>query len=219
MLGLFTTLPIYWGEAAQLSDLLAEDRKQHWVRGGLEKDYVLRPLDVLEAGDAGNSLTGLRFLLMAQPRALSPVENVALDAWVRGGGRLLLFADPMLTEESSFAIGDRRRPHDVVLLSPILTHWGLDLQFDDRQDAGMKIVPVFGTELPIDLPGRLVLRPPTSAGGSCRLAAGGLAADCAVGQGRVLVVADAALLDARAPDPGMLQPTLSALAEMAFTGD
>ncbi len=216
-LGLFTTLPIYWGEATQLSDLLAEDRKQHWVRRVLEEDYVLRPLDVLEADDAGDSLTGLRFLLMAQPRALSPVENVALDAWVRGGGRLLLFADPMLTEDSSFAIGDKRRPHDVVLLSPILAHWGLDLQFDERQDAGMKIVSVFGTEFPVELHGRLVLRAPTSAAGSCRLAGGGLAASCAIGRGRALILADAALLDADAADPETLQPALSALAEAAFS--
>ena len=218
-LGLFTTLPIYWGEAAQLSDLLAEDREPHWVRRVLEEDYAVRPLDVLDAGKAGDSLTGLRFLLMAQPRALSPAENVVLDAWVRGGGRLLLFADPMLTEESSFAIGDKRRPHDVVLLSPILAHWGLDLQFDEEQEAGIRTVSVFGTELPVDLHGRLALRTPTGAAGSCRIATGGLAANCAIGRGRALILADAALLDAGASDPETRQAALSALVEAAFAGN
>ena len=66
--------------------------------------------------------------MMIQPRPLSPQENVALDNWVAAGGRLLLFADPALTEDSAFAIGDRRRPQDVVLLSPILARWGLELE-------------------------------------------------------------------------------------------
>ena len=72
-------------------------------------------------------------LLLAQPRALSGPENVALDAWVRGGGHLLLFADPMMTGESRFGIGDRQRPQDVILLSPILNRWCRDPQFDQNQ--------------------------------------------------------------------------------------
>lgn len=48
-------------------------------------------------------------------------ENVALDDWVRAGGARALFADPLLTFNSRFSIGDRRRPQDVATLSPILT--------------------------------------------------------------------------------------------------
>lgn len=219
VLGLFTTLPIYWGEARELSDLLAKDREQHWVRRDLEEGYVLRPLDVLEAEKPGSGLAGLRFLLMAQPRALSPAENVSLDAWVRAGGRLLLFADPMLTEESSFAVGDKRRPHDVVLLSPILAHWGLDLQFDEQQDEGVRTAGVFGTEMPINLYGRLALLPQGSAGARCTITSQGLVAQCAIGQGRATIVADAALLESNSAQSQQAGTALAALIRAAFAPD
>lgn len=131
-LGLFTSLPIYWGEGADLSAMLDPEGKPHWARQQIEDQRVLRPLDVLTP----ETLKPLHDVLLAQPRALAPAENVALDDWVRNGGRVLLLADPMLTEHSNFAIGDKRRPMDVALLSPILTHWGLELQFDERQPEG-----------------------------------------------------------------------------------
>jgi hypothetical protein len=217
-LGLFTTLPIYWGEAGDLSDLLADDGQIHWARQALQQDYVLRPLDVLEGERRRGGFTDLRFLLMAQPRALSASENVALDAWVRAGGQLLLFADPMLTEESAFAIGDKRRPHDVVLLSPILAHWGLELQFDENQDAGVKTVRALGMDLPVQLHGRFVLRP-GSGGVACLLEGQGLAAKCRVGRGEALIIADAAVLDAHAVDIGARTRLLAGLSAMAFRGN
>ncbi len=148
-LGLMGTIPIYWGESEGIGQLLAGEVTSHWARGRLEADFNLNPLDTLST----ETLRGLHYLLLAQPRALSPAENVALDAWVREGGHLLLFADPMLTGESQFAIGDRRRPQDVILLSPILEHWGLDLQFDMDQAPGFAVVQASGTPLPVNLPG------------------------------------------------------------------
>lgn len=136
----------------------------------------------------------LGVMVMAQPRPLSPDENVALDDWVGAGGRLLLFADPMLTQRSVFAIGDKRRPEGTVLLSPILTRWGLTLEFDDAQLLGEREVEVFGQAVPVNLPGRFRLS--LSPGeGHCSLHAGGLVARCSVGKGIVLAVADAALLE------------------------
>ena len=111
-------------------------------------------LDTLAQGGANGGLSRISLLVMAQPRALSPQENVALDAWVRGGGRLLLFADPMLTHDSAFAVGDRRRPQDIFMLSPILSHWGLALAFDDAQPPGAKMAQVMGGTMPVALPGR-----------------------------------------------------------------
>lgn len=216
-LGLFATLPIYWGDTARLSDLLADDRQAHWARRALERDYTLRPLDVLEPGEAGGGLSGLRYLLMAQPRALAPAENVALDEWVRDGGRLLLFADPMLTEESPFPLGDKRRPHDVVLLSPILAHWGLQLRFDAEQQGGTHAVPVLGAQMPVDLHGRLVAAPASKArGASCAVLAEGLAARCRIGRGDALIIADAALLDGHAPDRRARSAALAVLTMQAF---
>ena len=189
--GLMATIPIYWGEQAAFGDALSGKGTAHWARAQLEARYALRPLDTLNESD----LAGLRFLLLAQPRALSGAENVALDAWVRAGGRLLLFADPLLTGDSRFPIGDRRRPQDVILLSPILGHWGLRLEFDDAQPAGYSET---GGQppIPLNLPGRLV------AEGDCAVEPDGVVARCAIGKGRVVVLADAAVLDLHDPHPG-----------------
>ena len=46
-LGLMSTLPIYWNEAVEFSDLLDDGRQMNWVRSALERDYALEPLDVL----------------------------------------------------------------------------------------------------------------------------------------------------------------------------
>lgn len=192
-IGLFTTLPIFWAESQDLRGLLRNDAPPHWVLTALRRQGEVQPLDsLMPASGTARRLAGLRLLVMAQPRALAPQENVALDRWVRGGGHLLMFADPMLTEDSAFAIGDRRRPQAVVLLSPILARWGLRLKFNDEQAAGEHLVDLLSTSLPVNLPGQL-----ERAGGSqhCALLTNGVAASCRVGRGRVLVVADAALLE------------------------
>lgn len=191
-LGLMGSIPIYWGESADIGALLDGGSEPHWARARLESGYRLRPLDTLDA----RSLADLRFLMLAQPRPLSPEENVALDSWVRGGGRLLLFADPLLTGESRFAIGDRRRPQDVILLSPLLEHWGLTLQFDPEGLAGVRSVESVDGPIPVDLPGQFV-----ADGGHCALSAGSLLARCAIGKGRAVILADAALLDLHHPHP------------------
>ena len=187
-LGLMGTIPLYWGEEAAFGDALSGKATAHWARARLEARFVLRPLDALSE----ESLAGLDFLLLAQPRALSGPENVALDSWVRAGGRLLLFADPLLTGDSRFAIGDRRRPQDVILLSPILEHWGLRLEFDESRAEGLVLA---AGRIPVNLPGAFVPQ------AGCTVEADGVLARCAIGRGRVLAVADAALLDLYQPHP------------------
>ncbi|OYU36161.1 ABC transporter [Novosphingobium sp. PASSN1] len=164
-----------------MSARLAVPGKPHWARPVLEESRRLVPLDTLLAPGA------LADLLIAQPRPLEPAENVALDGWVRSGGHLLLFADPLLTSESRFPLGDPRRPADTVLLSPILTHWGLALREDrgERENAGMPF--------PVNAPGELSQLPGAVA--LCRIEEGGLMAQCRIGKGSALIVADAALLE------------------------
>lgn len=198
VLGLFTTLPIYWAEAADMSAML--DRQAHpgWVRGALEDRFELLPLDTLAAPESGRArdLDDIDVLLLAQPRALSPQENVALDDWVRAGGHVLVFADPLLTAESRFAIGDRRRPQDVALLSPILGRWGLEMHFDPEQTGGERTIATDSAPLPVNLAG--TLHPaegyPTSTE-DCWIAYDRLFAQCAIEQGKATVIADAALFE------------------------
>ena len=72
-LGLMGTIPIYWGEADGLDDLIGGRAEPHWARMQLEADFALRPLDYLSAA----AHAGLDYLLLAQPRALSGEETVA----------------------------------------------------------------------------------------------------------------------------------------------
>ncbi|MES2300508.1 MAG: ABC transporter [Pseudomonadota bacterium] len=183
--GLFTSLPILWSEQADLRDMLATPAPPHWVRGALAENGRLVALDTLL------DLSRFERLVIAQPRPLSPDENVALDAWVRSGGRLLMFADPMLTQESAYSLGDRRRPQDVVLLSPILSRWGLELRFDDMQPGGLR--ENAGEGVDVDLPGQFTVVG-GGVGAQCRIGAEALVARCSVGKGRAIIVADAAVL-------------------------
>jgi hypothetical protein len=184
-LGLFTSLPILWSEQADLHDMLATPAPPHWARGALAENGRLVALDTLL------DLSRFERLVIAQPRPLSPDENVALDAWVRSGGRLLMFADPMLTQESAYSLGDRRRPQDVVLLSPILSRWGLKLQFDDMQAGGLR--ENAGEGVDVDLPGQFTVVG-GGVGAQCLIGAEALVARCSVGKGRATIVADAAVL-------------------------
>ena len=188
--GLFTTLPIYWGEGADISSILSGGGETDWVRSLIESRFDITPLDALEP----ETIEGTGRIIMAQPRPLAPSENAALDNWVRAGGRLLVFADPMLTRHSEFGIGDKRRQQDVVVLSPILSRWGLALYFDEEQPEGERWVEAYGGNFPVNLAGRFELSAPGE-DSECMVSETGLLAQCNVGQGRVTLLADAALLD------------------------
>ena len=190
--GLFTSLPILWNEAADVAGLLKSDAHPHWAKAALGERGDIVALDRMDAV----SIAGLSRLVIAQPRPFGPDENVALDDWVKGGGKLLLLADPALTADSTFSLADPRRPQAGVLLSPILNRWGLALEFEEAQTFGEHSVKVMDVAVPVNLPGRFVL----TAASNCRSWADGLAVSCAVGKGRVIALADAAVLDQDDPD-------------------
>jgi hypothetical protein len=207
-IGLFTSLPILWRETHDLSDLLRTDAPRHWALEVIERHGRVRPLDTLAAGDGKLPLARHGLLVVIQPRALAPQENVALDNWVRSGGRVLLFADPMLTSQSAFALGDRRRPQDVVLLSPILARWGLELRFDESQPYGERKVDVLGRTMPVNLPGSFAV---VAGDPGCGIESQGLVARCRIGDGRLLAVADAALFERDAADAPQRRAVLDRL--------
>ncbi len=211
-LALMGTIPIFWGEAGDISELIGGGYHQHWAREALERGWQLAPLSYLSAA----ALASHEHLLLAQPRGLSPEENVALDDWVAAGGKLLLFADPMMTGHSDYGLGDRRRPQDVAVLSPILARWGLGLEFDADDPAGLGTEDYRGTQVPVALPGRFVRQEGGVA--ECAIEGDGLIARCTRGAGRVVLVADAALLDLAGPHPGA-EAALERLVERAFAED
>lgn len=213
--GLFTSLPILWSESVDVAALLQSDAGEHWARPLIAAGGRIEPLDRLAGPPGYGPLDELRFLVIAQPRPLAPDENIALDEWVRGGGRLLLLADPALTQESLFSLGDPRRPQGLVLLSPILRRWGLELQLDATQPLGQQLIPVEQLSIPVNLPGQFRL---IAAGSTCQLAGQGLLADCRVGRGRVLALADAALLE-RGDQEAERAEALTSLLSRAFAED
>lgn len=203
-LGLMSSLPILWqGNDAFATLARDKDAPRHWAVAALERSYLVRPLDALTP----EALAQVDRLLLAQPRILAPVENVALDDWVRAGGEALVMADPQLVGEYEFALGDPRRPLDSAMLSPILARWGLELTVDPA--AKLRTVPLGGAEMAVAAPGafRLV------SGGEdsrCTLSHDGLIAQCSVGKGRVALLADATLVE----DPEGGSGSAEALAQL-----
>lgn len=198
-IGLYSTLPIAWRESEDIKGFLSDDVPAHWALAVMRREGRVITLDTLADPQGALPLPPKSILALAQPRVLTAQENVALDAWVRGGGKVLLFVDPMLTVDSRFAPGDPRRPQDVAMLSPILARWGLELTFDDTQPAGEHVVKGF----PVNLAGRFRALGKVGDGSGkagdvvarCRIEADGLVADCASGNGRIIALADAALLE------------------------
>ena len=182
--GVMTALPLFWREGAGAAGLADAPRTQKWLDA---TQVRARPLDRLDAG----ALQGFDRLLLAQPRLLRPAELVTLDNWVRGGGRLVMLADPLLVWPSSLPLGHRLRPPVTSLLDPLLSHWGLELE------------PASGPQLQRHVlrDGAILLGEGASRfhklGGTCRLEQGGLMALCHLGKGKVRLIADADLLDDR----------------------
>lgn len=181
---LMTALPIIWGEGGAFDP---ESRPAESYRL-LQREFRVRPLDALS--DAG--LTG-RLLLLAQPRALAPEELVALDAWVRRGGRVLILADPALDWPSRLPLGDPRRPPTVSQLDPLFTHWGVRMEPAPRDDAGRAVLATEyaladrGWKLSVTQPGRIEAP-------DCLTLLPRLIVRCAIGSGEAMLVGDADLL-------------------------
>lgn len=199
-LGLMTSLPIYWLLGAGVADIASGAAGIPWQRAALERSFVLQPLDSLSpipglgaADPETDPLAGLSQIAIIQPRGLSPADNVALDEWVRGGGRLLLALDPMLTGEYDLPLGDPRRPVDAAQIPPVVARWGLMVQYDEAQAGDVRTRAMGDAVLPTVLSGEIVITDPKAA--ACTLLADGAAARCTVGKGTVTLIADAAIFE------------------------
>ena len=174
---LLTSLPVVFGEKFGLE----ENGSAALTR--LERRYRVQPISVADAA----TLKGAKLLLAAHPNAQPAETLVELDKWVRGGGRLLLLADPMLEWHSERPLGDPLRPSPGFADTGLLAHWGLRL--DAPETRGPVERTVGARRILLASPGRLA--------GRCVIESEGLVARCAVGKGRATVIADADFLDDR----------------------
>ena len=192
---LLTSLPLMFGEGFSLQDTGSPAMK------ALAARYRVVPISVADPAELKEG----RLLLMAHPLA-QPAENlVALDEWVRGGGRVLLLADPMLEWPSERALGDPMRPPPMFMDTGLLSHWGLRLDAPD--EAGIAWERLAGFDVVTRSPGRL--------SGSCHIARDGFVARCGIGEGEAIVVADADFLDPRGLGPEARHNIDALIAELA----
>ena len=176
-MAVITGLPLFWrGEAKVDAPIITVLRQR----------FDVRPLDSPLALET----SGARTLLLAQPRAFSMAELVALNAWISRGGRALLLADPELHWPMELPLGDRRRPPAITLLGAMMEYWGVKLM---PPEAGEKR-HFLGDGRVLTLYAASGFR---DAGPDCRIIGRGLVARCGVGKGSVTMIADADLIDDR----------------------
>ena len=183
-LALLTSLPLVFGESFGL------DSGGSAALTRLEQRYNVVPIGVADAA----SLSGQRLLLMAHPRAQPAEALVELDHWVRGGGRLLLLADPMLDWHSERPLGDRLRPPPAFADTGLLAHWGLRLE-----RAGGATGRRLGNGEPDHC---RLLAGPAGRASAAHAGRAGFVARCRIGKGAATVIADADFLNVEARGAG-----------------
>ncbi len=176
-LALLTSLPLVFGESFGL------DSGGSAALTRLEQRYNVLPIGVADAA----SLEGQSLLLMAHPRAQPAETLVELDQWVRGGGLLLLLADPRLDWPSERPLGDALRPPPAFADTGLLGHWGLTLSGPAPE--GPASVGDGKLSILASSPGRL------ESTGTCVVAGQGFVARCPIGRGAATIIADADFLN------------------------
>ncbi|MBD2842507.1 hypothetical protein IB285_09585 [Erythrobacter sp. KMU-140] len=198
-----TSLPLYWPLGAGLGEILKAEAPVSHQREVIEAQFELLPLDTLspiagltESDPEIDPLEGLEKLAIVQPRGLSPADNVALDEWVTAGGKLLLVLDPMLTAHHDLPLGDPRRPVDIALIPPVVARWGLEITFDDNQPTAPRTVAMDDTQFSVALAGKVGLR--EEGANECEILADAVVARCRIGEGQVVLIADALIFEGHA---------------------
>ena len=192
---LLTSLPLVFGEQLSIETAGSPALK------ALQSCYRVVPISVTDPAELAKG----RLLLMAHPLAQPAEDLVALDQWVRRGGRVLLLADPMLDWPSERALGDPLRPPPMFMDTGLLGHWGLRLDAPDTRSVQPR--KLGGKDILTSSPGSLQ--------GRCAISADRLVARCRIGKGRATVVADADLLDTDRLGSGGKRNLDGLLAELA----
>lgn len=183
---LMSSLPLVHGDGVDMHAMIAGKTDPHPLHEQLNAAHDLIVADSLDAA----ALAGADLVILVQPPALPPETLVAIDDYVRGGGKLLLFADPVLEWHSGKGLGDPLGPLRSSLMSPLLKHWGLELV-----DPDLEMVRLRPSGAMLVHPGRFAVLPGKTGDGGCAVEMDGHVARCRPGKGRAVLVADADLID------------------------
>ena len=200
---LLSSLPILFGPAFPTNDEFFIDGPPDGEGNVLQKALEGSELVGIATTSAEELAKG-RVLLMAHPRAQTAENLVALDAWVRSGGRLLLLADPAFAIERGPPTLGGNYPPPFFADTGLLGHWGLLL--DGPLTHGTAQLELSGEAVEVRSPGRF-----RKVGGDCALEADGFLADCAIGEGRALLLADADFIIAEGEQGDANRAALAAL--------
>ena len=165
-LAVITALPLFWDQQGRADAAIVTVLRTRFTVQPIDDAMQLEPSRV-------------RRLLLAQPRAMTPEALVAVDRWVRGGGRAVVLADPLLRWPSDLPMGDRRRAPATSLLEPLLGHWGF--AFDRIEDGERRWFLPDGALLTL----------------SGAQMAGDMVQRKQIGRGEVVLLGDADLIDDR----------------------
>jgi len=174
---LLTSLPLLFSEQFSLAGGSPAVKR-------LDERYKLVPISVTDPKELAQG----RLILMAHPLAQPPEDLVALDEWLRRGGRVLLLADPMLEWPSKRPLGDPLRPPPMFMDTGLLAHWGLTLNGPDARGPAKRKLGGFD----------VITVSPGSLAGACSITSDALVARCSIGRGKATIVADADFLNADA---------------------
>jgi hypothetical protein len=186
---LLSSMPLVWGVAGQdVAAILAGQSASTPIYDLLTSTADVQLADAIVA----DRLQSTDVLLLIQPRPLPPEGLVTLDDWVRRGGSILWLADPNLGLNADFHLGDPRNPEQSEANLALLNRWGLQWHQSAATGDVMRW-RVRDNAIPLVLfaPGQFVARER-----NCRLRARGRIADCRVGAGRALILADADMVRA-----------------------
>ncbi len=182
---MLTGLPLRWSGGEGIAAMIAEGAKDDPALARLTAAGPVSLVDSLvhHVPPPGGTL------LLAHPRALAPQELVAIDSFVRGGGRAVILADALTGWPAPYPLGNPRNPPITSLLTPLLDHWGVKLGAAPPEETAALPVDVDGARLRLFSAGRFERLP-----SQCTIYADRRVTRCPIGDGEAWLVGDADLL-------------------------
>ena len=182
---MLTGLPLRWSAEGDMAAMIAEGMSDDPALQRIAAAGPVRLIDSLIDHPPAPGGT----LFLAHPRALAPRELVAVDAFVRGGGRAVILADALSGWPARHPLGDPRNPPVTSLLTPLLDHWGVTLGAAPAGERRPLAIDIDGARLRLFSAGRFERFPAT-----CQAYAGRRIVHCRIDRGEAWLVGDADLI-------------------------